>query len=329
MQRRQFIVGLAGTALTWPAPARAQTAPRLKLVGVSLSTAEGDPEGQARVRALHQALQKLGWGEGSNVRFEYAWVGNDPDRALALSRQLVDLAPDVIVSSGTVATVALHKVTQVIPVVFVNVTDPVAGGLVASLSHPGGNMTGFTPFEYPIAGKWLERLREVAPRLSRVALLGDPNNHNFQGFWHSFEPAAQRLGVKPLQMPARSAAEIEQGLTALAGEPNGGIVVSAAAFSLQHRDLIFGLAARHRLPAVYWSRYFPQAGGLISYGPDTNGLVAQSASYVDRILKGERPEHLPVQEASKFETVLNLKTAKALGLVVPEQLLAQADEIIE
>lgn len=329
MQRRQFIAGLAGTALTWPAAMRAQPVPRLKLVGASLSTAEGDPEGQERVRSLHRALRRLGWSEGDNVRFEYAWVGNNPERALALSRQLVELAPDVILSSGTVATVAMHKVTQAIPVVFVNVTDPVAGGLVASLSHPGGNMTGFTPFEYPIAGKWLERLREVAPRLSRVALLGDPSNHNFQGFWHSFEPAAQKLGVRPLQMAARSAAEIEQGITGLAGEPNGGIIVTAAAFSLQHRDLILGLAARHGLPAIYWSRYFPHAGGLISYGPDTNELVAQSAAYVDRILRGERPENLPVQEASKFETVLNLKTAKSLGLVVPEQLLAQADEIIE
>lgn len=329
MRRREFIAALAGVTLVCPASIRAQQPVRPKLIGFALSTLEGDAEGQERVKALRQALQRLGWNEGSNIRLEFAWVGNDPERALVISKQLVELAPDLIVTSGTVATVALHKLTRTIPVVFVNVTDPVAGGLVASLSHPGGNMTGFTPFEYPIAGKWLERLREVAPRLARVALLGDPSNHNFLGFWRSFEAAAAGLRIKPVQVPARSAGEIEQGIVALAGEPDGGLIVTAAAFSLQHRDLIIGLAAKHRLPAIYWSRYFPHMGGLISYGPDTNQLVAQSAVYVDRILKGERPEDLPVQEASKFETVLNLKTAKSLDLAVSVQLMAQADEIIE
>lgn len=329
MKRRQLIELVAGSSLTWAATAEAQQSSRLRVVGVAFGSVESDPEAQERAAAFRQGLRDLGWIDGQNVRFEYRWMGNNPERARGLSAELIALAPDVILSSGTVATAALHGLTRQIPIVFVNVTDPVAGGFVASLSHPGGNVTGFTPFEYPIAGKWLEQLREIAPRVSRVALLGDPNNHNYQGFWRPFEEAARRLSVQPLQTPARDAAEIERGILALAAEPNGGLVVTAAIFSLLHRELIIGLAARHKLPAIYWTRFFPQTGGLASYGPNSNQLHRQSAAYVDRILKGEKPETLPVQEATTFELVLNQKTARALDLAVSPLTVARADEVID
>jgi len=238
-------------------------------------------------------------------------------------------SPDVILTSGTIPTAALHEATTTVPIVFVNVTDPVAGGFVASLSRPGGNLTGFTPFEYPIAGKWLELLREITPTVSRVALLGDPLNHNFRGFWAAFEASASKQGVRAVQAPVDDAGEVERNIRAMAIEPNGGLIVTAAQFSLIHRELIIGLAAQLKLPAIYWSRFFPQSGGLASYGPDGNELHRQSAVYLDRILRGEKPEDLPVQQAIKFETVLNLKVAKALNLTVLAPMLARADEVIE
>jgi putative ABC transport system substrate-binding protein len=228
-----------------------------------------------------------------------------------------------------VPTTALHTATTTVPIVFANVTDPVAGGFVASLSRPGGNITGFTPFEYPIAGKWLEQLRELAPDVSRVALLGDPSNHNFGGFWAAFEASAGKQAVQPIQAPVGDAAEIERNMRAMAAEPNGGLIISAAQFSLIHRELIIGLAEQLNLPAIYWSRFFPQSGGLASYGPNGNELHRQSATYLDRILRGEKPENLPVQEAIKFETILNLKAARAIDLTISPQVLARADEVIE
>ncbi len=215
------------------------------------------------------------------------------------------------------------------PIVFANVTDPVAGGFVASLWRPGGNITGFTPFEYPIASKWLEQLREFAPNVSRVALLGDPSNHNFRGFRAALEASAGKQAVRAIQAPVGDAAEIERNMRAMAAEPNGGLIISAAQFSLIHRELVIGLAEKLKLPAIYWSRFFPQSGGLASYGPNGNELHRQSATYLDRILRGEKPENLPVQEVVKFETTLNLKAARAIDLTISPRMLARADEVIE
>ena len=320
---------LAAGPLLLPSPGRAQPANRVRTVGLTFASTGSDPDVQARANALKDGLRALGWVEGRNLRFEFRSMGNDPRHAAAQAAELVALAPDVILSSGTVATVALHGTTKTVPVVFVNVTDPVAGGFVASLARPGGNMTGFTPFEYPIAGKWLDRLRDLAPSLRRVALMGDPNNHNYKGFWGPFAEAAARHGIEPQPLAAPGAAEIEKGLNALATTPGSGLVVTAAAFSLLHRELLIGLAARLRLPAIYWSRIFPATGGLMSYGPDSAALHRQSASYIDRILRGEKPADLPVQEATRFETVINAGTARALGLTVPPGLALEADETID
>jgi putative ABC transport system substrate-binding protein len=320
---------MAGSAALWPVRAVSPPPSTVRVVGVAFGSVESDPEAQARAEAFRRGLRELGWTEGQNIRFEYRWMGNNPERARALAAELVALAPDVILSSGTVATVALHQAKTTIPVVFVNVTDPVAGGFVASLARPGGNMTGFTPFEYEIAGKWLELLRQTAPGLSRVALMGDPNNHNYQGFWRPFEQAARGFGVKALQFPARDAAEIQKEIAALASVPDSGLVVTAAIFSLVHRELIVDMAAKLKVPTIYWSRFFPQTGGLVSYGPNTDELHRRSADYIDRILKGARPSALPVQVATTYETVLNLKTAKALGLSISPQFFASVDDAIE
>ena len=329
MKRRTLLHRIGGLPLLAPGFAAAQPANRVRTVGVTFANVGTDPEAQERANALREGLRALGWVEGRNLRFEYRSMGGDPKGAAAQAAELVALAPDVILSSGTVATVALHAATKTVPVVFVNVTDPVAGGFVASLARPGGNMTGFTPFEYPIAGKWLDRLHDMAPGLKRVALMGDPNNHNFKGFWGPFTQAAARHGIAPLQLAAPNAAEIERGLAELAAGPGAGLVVSAAAFSLLHRDLLIGACARLRVPAIYWSRNFPQNGGLMSYGPNSAALHRQSASYVDRILRGEKPADLPVQEATRFETVINARTAKALDLAIPAGLALEADEVIE
>jgi putative ABC transport system substrate-binding protein len=287
-----------------------------------------DPDAQERIDAVKDGMKLIGWVEGRDLRYEYFFAGNNSQRAREIAQQLLAISPDVILCSGTIPTAALHDATTTIPIVFVNVTDPVAGGFVASLSRPGGNVTGFTPFQYPIAGKWLELLREIAPTVSRVALLGDPMNHNFRGFWSAFEAAAGTQGVRAIKAPVDDAGTVERNIRAMAAEPNGGLIISAAQFSLIHRELIIGLAGRLKLPAVYWSRFFPRSGGLASYGPDGNELHRQSAGYLDRILRGEKPGSLPVQQAIKFETLLNLKTANLLNLTIPPQTLALADEVI-
>ncbi|SKA11396.1 putative ABC transport system substrate-binding protein [Enhydrobacter aerosaccus] len=329
MKRRQAIGLMAGSAVSAAATARAQQTPRMWTVGVATGSAEGDSEAEERLEAFRQGMRDLGWSEGRNVRYVYRWMRNDAALGRTMAAELVALAPDVVLTSGTVATVALHTATDTVPVVFVNVTDPVAGGFVASLGHPGGNMTGFTPFEYEISGKWLVLLRQVAPAVSRVALMGDIGNHNFKGFWLPFEEAARRAGIEPLRMPATSAAEIESGIAAFGGTPGGGLIVTASTFSLVHRELIESLAARYRLPAIYWTRFFPQTGGLLSYGPDSNAMTREAARYVSRILEGEKPANLPVQVATKYETVLNLGVARKLGLAVPPQFAALADEVID
>jgi putative ABC transport system substrate-binding protein len=327
--RRHFISAIGAAAVSGPLAAHAQQAKRPRVVGLALGSSETDPEGRNQVEAFKQGLLDLGWIEGQNIKFEYRWTYNNADRARVSAAELAALAPDVIFGAGTVALVALQQETRTIPIVFVNVTDPVAGGFVTSLNRPGGNITGFTPFEYPIAGKWLEQLKEIAPRVSRVALLGDPNNHNYEGFSHAFESAAKSLSVEPQIYPVSTAADIDRSISLLADKPDGGLIVSAAAFSAVYREQIIGLAAKYNLPANYWARFFAVTGGLMSYGPDINELFRQSATYVDRILKGDAPEKLPVQEATKYQTVINLKTARALGLTPPPQLLTRADEVIE
>jgi ABC-type uncharacterized transport system substrate-binding protein len=326
--RRDVLKAFTGFAVTAPNVLRAQQGSRQRRVALAFGGAS-DPDAKARIEAVQDGMRRLGWVEGPDLRYDYFFAGGSPQRAREISQQLLATSPDVILSSGTVPTTALHDATTTVPIVFVNVTDPVAGGFVVSLSRPGGNVTGFTPFQYPIAGKWLELLREMAPAVSRVALLGDPMNHNFRGFWAAFDASAGVEGVHAMQAAAGDAGEVERNVRAMAAEPNGGLIITAAQFSLIHRELIIGLAEQLKLPAVYWSRFFPQSGGLASYGPDGNELHRQSASYLDRILRGEKPENLPVQQATKFETVLNLKTANMLNLTMPPQILARADEVIE
>lgn len=333
MKRRDFI-GYAGASLAAapmalaPSPARAQQPARLKVIGVTFSSSD-NAESRERAEAFRQGLKGLGWTEGRDYRLEFRSLGNDPEKAKTLGAELIALSPDVILSSGTVATSAMRGLTRDIPIVFVNVTDPVAGGFVASLAHPGGNMTGLTPFDYPIAAKWLQLIREIDPRVKRAALMGDPNNHNFKGFWTPFEEEAKRLSIQAIQAPARDAAEIERGIAELGAEPGAGLVVSAAAFSLVHRQLILDLTAKHNVPAIYWSRFFAQTGGLMAYGPNTPELHRQAAGFVDRILKGEKPEALPVERAIAYELVVNAKTARALKLDPPAALMARAEDVIE
>ncbi|MFO1115367.1 MAG: ABC transporter substrate-binding protein [Beijerinckiaceae bacterium] len=332
MKRRDFI-GYAG-ALVGAAPfaappaARAQQPGRQKVIGVTFSSAD-NTESRQRAEAFRNGLKALGWNEGKEYRLEFRSLGNDSEKAKTLGAELIALSPDVILSSGTVATTAMRSLTRDIPVVFVNVTDPVAGGFVASLAHPGGNMTGLTPFDYPIAAKWLQLIREIDPRVTRAALMGDPNNHNFKGFWSPFAEEAKRLSIEPIQLAAPDAGEIERGVAGLAATPGAGLIVSAAAFSLVHRKLIVDLAAQHKVPAIYWSRFFAQAGGLMAYGPDTMELHRQAAGFVDRILRGEKPEALPVERAIAYELVVNARTARALGVDPPAALMARAEEVIE
>ena len=329
IRRRDILTALAGFVVTAPNVARAQQGGRQRLVAMAFGGSSTDPDAKARIEAVQDGMTRLGWVEGRDLRYEYYYAGNNAERATRMARDLLATSPDVVLTSGTVPTTALHAATTTVPIVFVNVTDPVAGGFVASLSRPGGNVTGFTPFEYPIASKWLEQLRELAPNVSRVALLGDPLNHNFRGFWAAFEASASKQAVRAIQAPVGDAAEIERNIRAVAAEPNGGLIISAAQFSLIHRELIIGLAEQLKLPAIYWSRFFPLSGGLASYGPNGNELHRQSATYLDRILRGEKPENLPVQEAIKFETVLNLKAAQKIDLTISPQMLARADEVIE
>jgi putative ABC transport system substrate-binding protein len=329
IRRRDVLKAVAGFAVASPNVARAQQGSRQRLVAMAFGGSNTDPDAKTRIEAIQDGMTRLGWVEGRDLRYEYFYAGNNAERALQIARELLAASPDAILTSGTIPTTALHAATKTVPIVFVNVTDPVAGGFVASLSHPGGNITGFTPFEYPIASKWLEQLREIAPNVSRVALLGDPMNHNFRGFWAAFEASAGKQAVRAIQAPVGDAVEIERNMRAMAAEPNGGLIISAAQFSLIHRELIIDLADQLKLPAIYWSRFFPQSGGLASYGPNGNELHRQSATYLDRILRGEKPENLPVQEAIKFETILNLKAAQKIGLTISPQMLARADDVIE
>jgi putative ABC transport system substrate-binding protein len=329
MHRREFIIILGGSAIAWPLPARAQQAVRMQRIGVLFSGSGGESQSDKDLAAFKAGLQELGWNEGANMQIDYRWANGDPGRARSSATELIGLSPAVIIGSGTVAVAALHGATATVPIVFINVTDPVAGGFVASLARPAGNITGFTPFEYDIGGKWLELLKEMAPRLTQVALLGDPNNHNFRGFQTSFETAAKSFSVTPISIPVRSADDVTRGVQSMAEKSNGGLIVTAATFSIVYRKQIVELAIKYKLPAIFWNRSQVAEGGLMSLGPDSADMHRRSASYVDRILKGEKPADLPVQEPTKVELIINAKTAKELDLIVPPALLARADEVIE
>jgi putative ABC transport system substrate-binding protein len=328
MKRREFITLFGGAAATWPLAARAQQGERIRRIGVLMYLPADDPEGQARFAALVQALTQLGWTEGRNLRIDTRWANADDIRSHAM--ELAALAPDVLVAgTGTATAAPLLQATRTVPIVFVSVIDPVGAGFVASLAQPGGNATGFTIFEYSMSGKWLEVLKEIAPRVTRAAVLRDPAVASGIGQFGAVQIVAPSLGVQVTPVDVRDAGEIERALTAFARGLNGGLIVTGTALAFVHRDLIISLANRHRLPAVYWHRRFVASGGLISYGPDTIDPFRRAAGYVDRILKGEKPADLPVQAPTTYELVLNLKTAKAMGLTVPETLLARADEVIE
>jgi putative ABC transport system substrate-binding protein len=327
MRRRQFITLLGGAA-AWPLAARAQQPERVRRIGVLVYLAAGDAEGQARLAAFTQALSQLGWSEGRDLRIESRWAnGGDVHRHAA---ELVALAPDVLLAATGTATVApLLQATRTIPIVFVNVIDPVGSGFVASLAHPGGNATGFTIYEYSMSGKWLELLKEIAPGVTRAAVLRDPAVASGIGQFGAVQIVAPALGVQMTPVDVRDAGEIERAVAAFARGSHGGLIVTGSALGIVHRELIVTVAARHKLPAVFPGRFYVTSGGLISYGPDLIDQFRRAAGYVDRILKGEKPADLPVQAPTKFELVINLKTAKALGLDVPDRLLALADEVIE
>ena len=330
MRRRDFITLLGGTAAAWPFGADAQQSDRMRLIGVLMGLAESDHEAQSWVAAFREELRKLGWTEGRNIEIDTRWATADVESMKRLAKELVALQPDFILTSTTPATAAMLQHTRTIPIIFVLVGDPVGSGFVASLARPGGNATGFTPIEGSLGGKWVEVLKEIAPRVARVTLMFNPPTATFvEGYLNAFKAAAASLGVEAILSPVYDMSEIESVISAQAREPNSGLVVIPDAFTISHRAEITLLADHYRVPAVYWSRSFAELGGLISYGPVLVDEYRRAASYADRILKGAKPSELPVQAPVKFELVINLKTAKALGLDVPVQLRQLADEVIE
>jgi len=329
MRRREFI-GLLGGAAAWPVAARAQRSDRVRRIGMLNTLAEGDPQGQQQVQILLQSLQELGWKRGTNLEVDLRWGASNNERIQMIAKELVAAQPDVIQVTTTPGTAAVLRETRTIPVVFSIVSDPVGAGFVASLPHPGGNATGFINIESSMAGKWLELLKEVAPHVSRVTLLFDPTTGPQANYYQEpIEAAARSLAIALKSAPVGDVAAIETEIAATVQERDTGLVVFPDIFTFTHRDLIVSLANRRNLPAVYPFTVFASAGGLVSYGVDLLDLQRRAAGYVDRILKGTKPEDLPVQLPTKFELAVNLKTAKALGLTIPESLLASADEVIE
>jgi putative tryptophan/tyrosine transport system substrate-binding protein len=328
--RRELLIALGGVAAAWPLAARAQQGERVRRIGALMLPAADDPEGKARAAAFEQSLGKLGWAIGHNLQIDYRWGMNDLERARAAAAELLRLAPDAILANGTPALPAAKQTTVTVPIVFTVVNEPVAMGYVASLSRPGGNVTGFSNLEPVVGTKWLELLKELAPQVRRIAVIFNPEtNPSIALFVRSMDGAAQKLAVEVFSAPAHEPAEIEATMTMLGREGGGGVIFPAVNFTVFHRHLIFDLAARHQLPAMYARRFFAQDGGLISYSPDEIDQFRRAAGYIDRILKGERPADLPVQQPTKFDLVISLKTARALGLQVPPTLLARADEVIE
>jgi putative tryptophan/tyrosine transport system substrate-binding protein len=330
MRRREFITLLGGAAAAWPIAVRAQQAGPVRRIGVLMSVVENDPGGLTEAGALRQGLAELGWVEGRNIHLEFRWPGGDTERAAALAAELVGLKPDVLLARSTPTTAALKRETGTIPIVFVNVTEPVEQGFVQTLARPGGNITGFTNFESAIGGKWLQLLKEVDPRITRIAVIYNPKTAPFAVlFLRSVQAAAPDVGVEAIAMPVQSEAEIEAAMTAFARQPGSGLVAIPDSFTGQHRELIISLAVRNRLPTLYSNIVSTPVGGLIGYAVDTRDLMQRAAGYVDRILKGAKPAELPVQQPGKFQLSINLKTAKALDLTVPQTLLYRADEVIE
>jgi ABC-type uncharacterized transport system substrate-binding protein len=329
LRRRQFITLLGGAAAAWPLAAHAQQTDRVRRIGVLMNLAGDDPEGQARLAAFHQGLQEAGWAVGRNLRIEYCWGAGDADRLRRCAAELVALVPEAVLASSGTTVPWLLQATRSVPVVFTQTPDPVGAGFVASLAHPGGNVTGFTNFEYSIGGKFLELLKEIAPQVRRAAVLRDVGDPAGVGQWGAIQTVAPSFGVELRPVDVRDASEIERGLTAMEPGSNSGLIVTGSAPAAVHRELIITLAARQQVPAIYPFRYFAVQGGLVSYGADPVDQFRRAAGYVNRILKGDRAGDLPVQAPTKYELVINLKTAKALGLDVPQTLLARADEVIE
>jgi putative ABC transport system substrate-binding protein len=329
MIRRRELISLLGGVAAWPLAARAQQGDRVRRIGVLMGPDENDPAAKLRLSAFTQALADLGWTDGRKVRMDLRWHGDDTNRVRALAQELVGLQPDIIVTNGVAATTAVQRETRTIPVVFANAGDPVTGGLVARLNQPGGNITGFANLEASLGGKWLELLSEIAPGLKRAAILFNPDTSPASAYMSSLEAAARSLKIAPIIAPVHSDVEIETAITALGREPGGGLVVIPGVFMTAHRASIILAAARNNVPAVYYLSDFAIDGGLLSYGVDQVDLWRGAATYVDRILRGEKPGDLPVQFPTKLEMVVNLKTAKALGLTVPPSILLRADEVIE
>jgi len=329
MQRREFIKVIAGSAAAWPFTALAQQPERIRRIGVLMAINADDADAQARMAAFVQGLQQLGWTIGKNVRVDFRLPGIDADTLRKHAAELVALAPDVILAQSSPAIAPLLQATRTVPIVFTLIGDPVGAGYVDSLAHPGGNATGFTVFDYSIGGKWLKLLKEIAPRVTRVAVLREAAVAAGPAQFGAAQTVAPSLGMELRPVDTRDAGEIERAITAFARGPNGGLLVTGSSSASSHRNLIIALAAQHRLPAVYFQRLFVAAGGLISYGTDYVDQFRQAAGYVDRILKGEKPGDLPVQTPTKYELVINLKTAKQLGVSIPPAVLARADAVIE
>ncbi len=327
-KRREFIT-LLGGAVAWPLAARAQQREKVRRIGMLMPYAANDPQVQIRNAAFLQGLQQLGWTVGQNVQIDYRWSGGNMDDTRRYAAELVALAPDLIFAPGSATVRPLQQATRSVPIVFVLVVDPVGSGFVNSLARPGGNATGFTSYDYGIGAKWLEVLKEIAPSVTRAAVIRDPAIATGLGMWAAIQSVSPSAAIEVSPVNMTDAGEIERTVAAFAQSPNGGLIVTGSALTILHRDLIVALAVRHKLPAVYYDRYYVSAGGLISYGVDTVDQFRRAPTYVDRILKGEKPADLPVQQATKYSLIINLKTARALGLEVPATLLARADEVIE
>jgi putative tryptophan/tyrosine transport system substrate-binding protein len=328
MRRREFITLLGGAAAAWPIVARAQQSERMRRIGVVMAYAESDPNGQVQFRALREHLQRLGWTEGTNLRIDLRFGAGDPVRIRQLAKELLSLGPDLMVSNSNVVTTILQSEVHTLPLVFVSVSDPIGSGFIADLARPGGNITGFANFQASMGGKWLEKLLEIAPLVQRVGLVYHPEPPNF-GYLRSAEAVAPSLKIKLDGLPVHGRAEIEQALETFAREPRGGLIIAPNVVTFANSSLIVALAERYRLPAIYPFAYYAKEGGLISYGFDAIDQFRQGAVYADKILRGARPSDLPVQHPSKFEIVINLKTARSLGLEFPPTLIALADEVIE
>jgi putative ABC transport system substrate-binding protein len=329
MRRREFMSLVGGAAVAWPLAARAQQPERMRRIGVQVNLAADDPEGKARIAAFTQGLQELGWIDGRNVQIDYRWGAGNAEHIRKYATELIALAPDVILATGSSTVGPLLQASRAVPIVFVIVVDPVGAGFVDSLPRPGGNATGFILFEFGISGKWLELLKQIAPGVTRAAVIRDPAITAGIGQFAAIQSVAPSLGVEVSPVNVRDAGEIERAITAFARSSNGGLIVTGSPLAVVHRDLITTLAARHKLPAVYYERFFVTGGGLISYGPNIVDQYRRATGYVDRILKGAKPADLPVQAPTKFELVINLKTAKALGLEIPPAIRVRADEVIE